>query len=149
MKRGTYQLYDLVEEARSLIPADDKKPFERPQFQFSSMSSESLPDTQVATEYMGKTTLEMIAEYLKEYKYNVLHSEVVLNPRLQVRFENMWDQPSHREAQRLEKFPNSGSCNSRHATRLHCQYCGTRVRKAWRRDGRREIKSKSPMWVHV
>ena len=90
-KRGSYQLYDLIEEARALLPATDTKALPRPNFEFASVAYDALPDAQVAAEYMGKITLEMIIEYLRGYKYTVLHSEVVLNPRLQARFENMWD----------------------------------------------------------
>jgi len=90
-KCGSYQLYDLVEEARSLLPAADPKAFQRLKFEFSSVAYDALPNAQVAAEYMGKITLEMITEYLKASKYTVLHSEIVLNPRLQARFENMWD----------------------------------------------------------
>jgi hypothetical protein len=93
-KLGSIVLFDLVEEARTLVPQIDKKQTEEPtktedrKSRFPPARLEALDDDDAAV-YMKGVTLQMIAQRLQKDNVTILHAEKVMNHRLVSRFKGM------------------------------------------------------------
>ena len=94
-KRGSIMLFDLVEEARTLMQISVEKRLEEeptraeePKFSYLAVKLEGRIDNDAAV-YMNGVTLQMIAQRLQKDNVTILHAENVMNARLVSRFEIM------------------------------------------------------------
>ena len=85
-KRGSFQLFDLIEEARTILNTIEEKPVE---VNTDSLCNVEFPGYHDAAPFMNGITLEMIANRLRQTNVTILHTELVMNPRLVNRFERM------------------------------------------------------------
>ena len=96
-KRGSMMLFDLIEEARCLLRyIADGRPVaitvsingERIKIPVSDLAIARCAELD-AKPYMDGITLEMVARRLAEDNVTIIHTELVMNPRLIARFEAM------------------------------------------------------------
>ena len=99
--KGSVMLFDLIEETRSLLfeKNSDKNELEpAPQQEVPYYTHHSWADAEY---YMAGVTIPMIANRLKESDVTILHAELVMNPHLVDRFEEMYEFLS----QKYQKHP--------------------------------------------
>ena len=88
-KRGSFQLFDLIEEARTMLDAIEEKPESKVEVSTDSLCNVEFPGYNDAAPFMNGITLEMIANRLRQTNVTILHTELVMNPRLVNLFKRM------------------------------------------------------------
>src|SRR5208282_1827704 len=73
-KRGSFQLFDLIEEARTMLNTIEEKPVE---VNTDSLCNVEFPGYHDAAPFMNGITLEMIANRLHQTNVTILHTELV------------------------------------------------------------------------
>jgi len=94
-KVGSIMLFDLIEEARALLPETEEEPEPLVEISIKESAHDLSPAKvelavgQDVSDYMNGVTLQAISDLLKESGVTILGSENVLNSRLVRRFERM------------------------------------------------------------
>ena len=101
-KRGSCQLFDLIEEARTMTASIELEPPETETMNY--MTNFVFPSSQDAAKYLDGITLEMIAKRLEESKVTILHTELIMNPHLVQRFDKMQEKMTLKYTNYPRKF---------------------------------------------
>ena len=88
-KRGSFQLFDLIEEARAMLNAIEEKPGSKVEVNADSLCNVEFPGYHDAAPFLNGITLEMIANRLRQTNVTIIHAELVMNPHLVSRFKRM------------------------------------------------------------
>ena len=102
-KRGSFQLFDLIEESRTMLNALQNDSTVEEDETIDSFCNVKFPHFSDAEPFMAGITLEMIARRLADTNVKILHSELVLNPCLVSRFEKMSNFLSQEKYARVKK----------------------------------------------